>query len=128
MELVLNLAFFSVAGVICIVLVKKNTPEIGMSMALLLTGVVTFFALNIFAKIQDFMNEAAASANVGQELLTPMYKLIGIAVVTKLCSDMCRDAKETAVASAVEILGCTVGVYIALPLISAVLQLIGSLL
>lgn len=128
MDLFFNIAFLSVAGTICTVLVKKNAPEIGMSMTLLITGVVTFVALTVFRKIQEFLNDIASSAQIGQELLSPMYKLIGIAIVTKLCADMCRDAKETAIASAVEILGCAAGVYVSLPLISALLKLVGTML
>lgn len=128
METFFNLAFLSVAGVICITLVKKSLPEIGMSMTLLITGIVAFVAFTVFRKIQEFMSDLAASAQIEHELISPIYKLIGIAIVTKLCADMCRDAKETAIASAVEILGCAVGLYISLPLISAVLKLVSSLL
>ncbi len=128
MEVLFNLAFFSVAGVICVMAVKKNAPEIGMGMTLLITGIVAFAALTIFRKIQEFMSGVAASAQISNELISPIYKLIGIAIITKLCADMCRDAKETAIASAVEILGGVVGVYMALPLISAVLKLVQSML
>ena len=128
MDIVFNIAFLSVAGVICVALVKKNEPGIGMSMTLLITGIVAFAALTVFKGIQEFMNGVADSAQIGHELVAPLYKLIGIAVITKLCADMCRDAKETAIASAMEMLGCAAGVYVAMPLISAVLKLVGSLL
>ena len=128
METVLGLAFLSVVGVICLTLVKKHEPGIGMGMSLLISGIVMTAALTIFKRIQAFMNDIAVSAQIGQELLSPLYKIIGVAIVTKLCSDMCKDAKETAIASSIEILGCAAGVYVALPLISAVLKLVNSLI
>ena len=52
----------------------------------------------------------------------------GIAIVTRLASDFCKDAKEGGLASAVELGGTALALAAALPLMTAVLDVLARLL
>ena len=57
-----------------------------------------------------------------------MVQTVGLAVVTKLASSLCRDAGEGGVASFLEVAGSAAAVLVALPLLKMVLQLVQELL
>ncbi len=53
-----------------------------------------------------------------------MYKTAGIALVVKVGGSLCRDAGESALASAVETAGTVCALLVSLPLLRAVLALL----
>ena len=63
-----------------------------------------------------------------ESYLLPVLKCLAAAIVTRIASDLCRDASQTALASAVELTGAVCAVGISLPMILAVLKRIGGLL
>ena len=60
--------------------------------------------------------------------MSVVLKATGVAILCRLASDVCRDAGESALASAVEVCGSVTVLCIALPLIKAVMQMINSLI
>ena len=128
MELLIKVAVFSAIGALCAMMLKNRVPEIGMMITILVSAVVAFMALGIFGEIMAFLDEVAKAAGIDTAFLSPVYKLIGIGVVTKLTADACRDAHETAVASTIELFGMAAGIYITIPLIRTLLDLVKGLL
>ena len=57
-----------------------------------------------------------------------MLQTVGVAIVTKLAGEVCRDAGESGIAGFVELAGGVAAILVALPLLKMVLQLIGGLL
>ena len=57
-----------------------------------------------------------------------LVKICGIAVIAEFASDICRDAGEGALAGAVELGGALAILYVSLPLFSAVLDLLETLM
>ena len=52
---------------------------------------------------------------------------LGIAIVTKLASELCRDSSQSAVASSVELAGSICALSVAMPLIISMLKTIGAM-
>ena len=63
-----------------------------------------------------------------ESALRPVLKCMAAAVVTKLTADLCRDASQTAAASAVELAGTLCALGILLPLLTTVLKMLESFL
>ncbi len=124
----MRVCFWGVVGALCAVVVRKAVPEIALSMAILIAVMITALGLTVFQQIFDFTQQLAQVAGLAPELVTPIYKTVGIAIVAKLSSDLCRDADEKAIASAIELLASATGVYVALPLLSAIFGLVQSFL
>ena len=49
-----------------------------------------------------FLEDLLAAVEISSTLFLPLLKTAGIAVVTRIGADLCRDAGESAVASAVD--------------------------
>ena len=60
-------------------------------------------------------------------VISPVMKCVGIGVVTRLTTDLCRDAGQSAAASAVELCGTACAMVTALPLIRSLMQLVTEL-
>lgn len=81
----------------------------------------------IVAVISDVTRFASASG-VSEKYITPIFKIIGIAYISEIASDVCSDAGEKAIASHVELCGKVAISIIALPMVKDVFSLILGLL
>ena len=57
-----------------------------------------------------------------------MLKALGMALVSKLCADVCRDSGETALAGGVESAGRIAILVLSLPTFAKILALVGEML
>ena len=128
MEEILKVAAIGVAGAICALVLKKNSPELGLAVTLAVGVVILLAALSVIMGIVEFVDLLADTAELEQDILAPLMKTVGIAIITKVASEICRDAKENAIASFVEMAGSAGAIFVALPLLKSVLEMITSLI
>lgn len=124
----LKIAAVAVISAICAVVVKKNVRELGMVLALLAGALILAFALPAVEKTLALMDELAALAELSPAVLTPVVKTVGIAIVTRVSAEVCRDAGEGGIAAFVETAGAATALLTALPLLETVVSLVKSLL
>ena len=74
------------------------------------------------------MDTLADTAGLSPAVLAPVIKTAGIAIVTRIAAEVCRDAKESGVASFVETAGAMLALAVSLPLLEAVLRTITGFL
>lgn len=124
----LKIAAVAVISAICAVVVKKNVRELGLVLALLAGTLILTFALPAVENTLDLMDELAALAELSPAVLTPVVKTVGIAIVTRVSAEVCRDAGEGGIAAFVETAGAATALLTALPLLETVLSLVKSLI
>ena len=98
-----------------------------ISSGTLIVVTALLFLLQDAEEIVSFLGELVERTAVPQEVFLPLFKTIGIALVARTGSDLCRDAGESALASLVETAGSFCAVLVSLPLLRAVLELITEL-
>jgi stage III sporulation protein AD len=124
MEGVVKVALAGVVSAILCLALKKDTPALALAITAAAVSVLFYFLLTALTNVLGFVREMSGLAALTDGLLAPVIKCVGIAIVTRLAADLCRDAKETAVASAVELTGTVVALYLTLPLLRAVVGLV----
>ena len=87
-------------------------------------GTVLLFLAGALGELLDFLREIGAASGLSDDLFIPLYKTAGIALVVKVGGSLCRDAGESALASAVETAGTVCALLVSLPLLRAVLALL----
>ncbi len=122
----MKIVVIGILGTLAALVLKRNNPELGLVLTVGVAMLLAYFALSALTSVLEFVNRLAEMASLSPAVITPVLKTVGIAVVTKIAADVCRDAKETAVASAVELCGAAVALYMLLPLLSMVMKLITS--
>lgn len=120
-------AGLAVIGVLFALLLKKNAPELGFLLSLGIVACCLGLLLAIWQPISVFWDELTDMSGLSPQVTLPLLKCVGLAIVTKIAADLCRDAKETAIGTAIELLGTLAGLAVALPLLSAALSLIREL-
>ena len=128
MDQIFPIAAVALIGSLSALFLKREVKELSLLLSIvtsvILLSLVTAGALEILS----LLRQLAETAEISDALLAPMLKVLGIEVVTNLVANICRDAGEGGVASAVELTGAICALYTSIPVIQAVLMLIEELL
>ena len=128
MELVTQTAGICVVAALLGLVLRRGSPEITLLLALAAAAAVLMALGRPLGELLAFLNRLAEQTGVPSALFHPLYKTVGIAMVVKVGGGLCRDAGESALASVLELVGTVCALLTALPLLRAVLELIGELL
>lgn len=123
---VLQVAGFSVCCACLVVLLRQQEPLIGL---LLLLGGGCVLCLNLLRFMAPLLAWAESlNRSIGTESFQVLLKALGIALVTQLAQDICKDAGAQTLAGVVELSGRVLIMAAAIPIAQTVLGLIGRLL
>jgi len=128
MELALKIAAIAVTASLCAVAVKQHTPEIGLVLALVSGCLILSLAIEPIQSVIELMESLCETAGLAPAVVSPVIKTVGIAILTRISAEFCRDAKEGGIASFLEIAGSAGALLVCLPLFKTVLNMITGLL
>ncbi len=128
MGTMIRLAAVGVTAVTLSAVLKRNTPELALLLALA-AGLWIFASVaGGLRAVTALMAELAGQAGLSEVLLEPVIKTVVLSLVTKITVEICRSAGEGGIAAFVETAGAVLALLAALPLVRAVAQLMGELL
>lgn len=125
---ILKIAAVAISAALCAVVVKKQVRELGLVLALTAGAVILAAALEALESVRELLDELAQTAGLEPAVLAPVVKTVGVAIITRVTVEVCKDAGEGGIAAFVEIAGSAAALYLALPLVRAVLSAITGLL
>ena len=123
-----RLAAAAVAAALCAVVVKQHAREVGAVLALAAGALLLGAALGAIEEVRALADELGELIGLSPAVLAPVLKTVGIAILTRIAAELCRDAGEGGIAAAAETAGAAAAVLTALPLLRAVLSTITGLL
>lgn len=124
---------FAVVGAVIVaavlaILLRSYKPEYALLISLLVSvGVIAIF-IPYVKDILRFLESAARLVSGAKGWVEPVIKSLGVAILTELAGDICRDCGESSMASKVEMLGKVTIIVLALPLATELLNLVSGLL
>ena len=121
------MAAVCVLGAVFVVFVKKTNPEIGLMLALSICAVSLVALLVPIREVVDLLRQMMSWSGMSEEVFAPLLKTLGIAMICRVGTDLCRDAGQSAMASLVEMGGAFGAVLVSIPLLRAVWELLQSL-
>lgn len=125
---IVKIAAIAVCAALCAVVVKKNVPELGIVLALAAGAILLSCSLGALEGVRTLMDTLADTAGLSPAVLAPVLKTVGIAILTRVSAELCRDAKESGIAAFVETAGAAAALFVALPLLETVLNMVTELL
>ena len=128
MESVVRLAAAAVAAALCAVVVKQHAREVGAVLALAAGALLLGAALGAIEEVRALADELGELIGLSPAVLAPVLKTVGIAILTRIAAELCRDAGEGGIAAAAETAGAAAAVLAGLPLLRAVQGTITGLL
>ncbi len=128
MEILIKTADVCIPAALLAATLRKDSPVMAMLIALAAGCVILFTSVGAVREVSDFVREVAEEANVSGTVLAVLLKTVGIALIARIASDLCRDAGLGAAASAAELAGTAAALYAALPVMQGVFHMIKELL
>ena len=124
----LKIAAAAVAAALCAVVVRRQSPEIALALGVGACALIVLSCSGALESAVELADKLAQAGGLSAQVVEPVLKTAGIAIVTRLAADFCKDAKEGGLASAVELGGTALALGAALPLVTAVLDVLSQLL
>lgn len=125
---VVKIAAAAVAAALCAVVVRKQSPEIALTLGVGACALIVLSCSGALESAVELADKLAQTGGLSAQVVEPVMKTAGIAIVTRLAADFCKDAQEGGLASAVELGGTALALAAALPLMAAVLNVLAQLL
>ncbi len=123
----LPICFFALFGAILVKVSEESFPKF-KPLILCEIGVVFLF---VFLKFLSPVLKEIASFGAGTkipEMFSLLYKALGICLVTSVACSFCRDLGEEKIAEKLELCGKGALLFLSLPILEYLLNLIGEIL
>lgn len=105
---------------------RRNDLSILISLA---AGIIIFlFIIGQLSDVIYFLKNIADRANIDTVYIGIVLKILAIAYLTSFCSEICKDAGATSIASKVDFSGKILILALAIPILMAVLDSILQML
>jgi len=128
MEIIIRAALLGLVGSVICLVIRRESPEMSLLLALTVAVLMVVLAVDVLGTVLSFAETLRAAAGISPAVVRPVLGTVGIGILTRLAADVCKDAGQAAMASAVELIGTVAAIYIALPLMQTVFEMIGGLL
>ena len=128
MERFYQVLAIALVTVTAILILRKRTGEFALVLTLLCISILCYFAVTMLRPVLDLIEQLEDLSGVNTAVLTPVLKTAMIGILTNIGAGVCADSGENGIAKMVELCGTAAALYLATPLISAVLDLLNSLL
>lgn len=122
MTILLKAAVTGIAGAVLALLLKRSAPELGLALSAAVSLMAAALAMELVAGMGELFDLVRQDIGLSPAVTGPVFKCVGIGIVTRLSADICRDAGQSAAASAVELCGAACALVTAMPLVRALLQ------
>lgn len=123
-----RIAAAAVTAALCAVVVRRQSPEIALVLGVGGCALVILYCSGALNSVMELADKLVQAGGLSPQVVEPVMKTAGIAIVSRLAADFCKDAQEGGLASAVELAGTALSLAAALPLVSMVLDLLVQLL
>lgn len=124
MEVVTKMTGLALTAAILCQLIRGNAPALSGVLRLCACTGILLMALALLRPVLTVLQNLRELTGMTQATTAPLYKSIGIGVLTQVCGAVCEDAEEKTLAKAVEIGGTILSLSVSVPLISALLTVL----
>ena len=109
-------------------IVKHFKPELSLYVALATVMVIFLMALDKLTAVFQFLENVYGQMTYGKDFFPIIVKVLVVAYLADFTSQLCKDAGEGAIGSKVELAGKIIILYLSMPILFAILELINSIL
>ncbi len=128
MELMVRSAAVAVTAAVLGAVLRRHTPELALLLILAAGLWIVGLCANALGAALELLKELSVLTGAEDELLEPVVKAVALSLLTRLTAELCRGAGEGGMAAFVEMAGTVFALGVSLPLIRAVMILMGEML
>lgn len=102
---IFKLAALAVSAALCALVLRRRVPELALVLTLAAGAALLGEAVSSLAAVRGLADSLARTAGLSPGVWKPVWKTVGIGLVTRLASAVCKDAGEGGVAAFLETAG-----------------------
>lgn len=115
-------------GLILALVLGKQSKEMGLLLTLAVCVLVSIAALGFLEPVTALLRELDRLGQLDGQALSILVKCAGIGILSELAGLLCADAGEGAMGKALSLLSNAAMLWLSLPLIEQLLNMIGEVL
>lgn len=128
MDTVLRCAGIAVMGAILALVTKKHSGEFAVLVSIAVVLLLTTMVLGLVKPVLGFVESLQDTAELGGSMVSPVIKSLAIGFLTETGKNICEDAGEKTMANALALAGNIGALYVLLPLMQSLLDLMETLI
>lgn len=110
------------------VFIKNTRPEFSLLLSIITSVTLILFIMPHFKQIVVELKDISEILGVDNKYFVPVFKVIGIAYITQIGGDLCRDSGENAIATKIELAGKIAIVIITIPVAYKMISVINGII
>lgn len=127
MALILKAAAAALTAAVIALLIKKKNPEMALLLSVVTVAMILLASSGLLSSVLELREEIKRLTGGSDMLLAPVLKCLGVAIVTRIAVELCRDSAQNGAAAAVELAGTVCALSAVMPLLMSVLKMIGGM-
>ena len=125
---VIKLVGFSIFAVFMILTLKEQRKDIALAISIVAGVGLVLFSITKVSEIVEMLDDLILKSGINKEFFTIILKVTGISYIIEFGKNICIDAGENGVATKLEMAGKIIIVSLSLPLISALVNSLSSII
>ena len=123
MEIV-KISAIGIVTAFCVLILRENKSEIAILLGLAGSLIILISLLDYVINIFSMMSNLIQKAGVSSDLITTVFKILGIGFITEFSSDIIEESGSKSLAQKVVFAGKIVIFYLSMPIIVSIFNVI----
>lgn len=124
----LQISILAIVAVLVAVWLKGVKPEYGFYITLVAGIIIIFYGIQKLSDVIETINVIQSYIPIDTVYMSTLIKMMGITYLTEFSASICKDAGYQAVAGQIEVFGKLTILAVSMPVITALLETVRSLL
>lgn len=128
MELFIKTVAGALITVVLSIAIAKNGRDISLLLTVTVCCMIVSAAFAYLSPVIDFFDKLQSIGRLDSGMITVLLKAVGIGMLSEIAGLICDDAGQAAMGKSIKILASAVIIWISLPILSRLLDLVESIL
>lgn len=119
---IIKIVAFAFISLFLVLILRGRRDELAVQLSIATGALIFLFMVTKITAVMELLQQLALKANIDFVYLNTVFKILGIAYLASFCSEICKDAGESSLASKVEFAGKILILVLAIPILMGVLN------
>ncbi len=124
----LKLLAIVVLAVVLALVIKPHSPNLALCLGLLVLVILCTYVFEMLTPIFTVISRLEDMTGLDNEVLAPVLKTALVGILTNMTATVCQSGGQAQLGKLVEVCGTVLALYLATPLVGAVLDLLTTML
>lgn len=125
---IIKIVAFAFSALFIYLIFKDKRSDLALLVSLAAGAILFLLIISSVTDIINFVNDITTKANIDIVYIGVVFKILAISYLATFCSEICKDAGASSIASKVEFSAKILILTLAIPILMAVLQSILQIL